>query len=191
MFVHSTHQQTHHRAEAACKPMSKVAPLTCIRLQTKFAFPSYSSTAIHVSKHAPSCIFCCYGLLVFDRNFPSHCASCSAKANHFTGKQTLPDKKKFTRATFKITHGWFCRQHPLGTGDCSMGTRQGPVPAPRLGRDCKATPNGMGLQAACWLCITIATKLSSCDCMKPEELSNACMSMSRSQELTPPHGIGP
>ena len=81
MFVHSTHQQTYHRAEAACKPMSKVAPLTCIRLQTKFAFPSYSSTAIHVSKHAPSCIFCCYGLLVFDRNFPSHCASCSAKAN--------------------------------------------------------------------------------------------------------------
>lgn len=48
-----------------------------------------------------------------------------------------------------------------------MGTRQGPVPTPRLGRECRATPHGMGLQAACWLCITSAAKLSSCVCMRP------------------------
>ncbi len=48
--------------EQLATPISKVAPLTCIRLQTEFAFSTGSST---VSKHTPSCIFCYYGLLIF------------------------------------------------------------------------------------------------------------------------------
>ena len=138
--------------------------------------------AIYVSKHAPSCIFCYDGLLVFARFcsqvFMLLCLL-SLKGRPSQGKETqFLMSRAVQKATFKVTHGWLCRQRPLGTRDGSMGTRQGPTPTPRLGRACRATPHGMGLQAARWLCIIIGAKLSSCVCMVPEESLHACKSIS-------------
>ncbi len=155
-----TRYTSRHVTEQKRLATPQFAPLTCIKYC--YMVEEQVQFAIHGSKHTPFCNSCSYGLLISNHMFWTIVFAVpeGSTSNLVQGKQPLPDKKSCREATFKITHGWLCRQHPLGTRDCSLGTRQGPVPAPRLDGECRATPQGMGLQAACWLCITIAAKLS-------------------------------